>query len=723
MRLKLAAPTVRIGLSGDGKIILLQSAGGLHVVDPESGRDLWKHVHRGPLRVVLERSDAPEPPSIFRVQVASLTSREEAEALAERLRAETGELADVAHFPDRNAWRVRVGQRASREEIARVEDVLRALGFGETWVVEEAPDGGPQPTMRLVDDVYNDMPLAVRRLLVLPASAGRPIQVGETSYRGVVEIRLTRRRALQAINELNLEEYLRGVVPKELGPTVYPELEALKAQAVAARTYTIANRGQFTQDGYDICDTARCQVYGGQSAEHAVSDFAVAQTAGLIATYEGRPINALYTSTCGGHTEDLANVFREMKGPYLKGVECYPEREALAASRRTLKGAFDGRPIVLPGGERIDGAVALLEVFGVIQAGENDATFLSALLTPHDAGGWTRRALRAAGKRPAGGVVLERPIADLADLAVYLVDALGWAERLERLIDPRDIPSLLDDMALAATPEPSRRALAYMLREDILPRLRGDAQAAAAGGPRRPVTRGMLARALHRLLARYEAIPLTAAKYRGFEGDTMTLQASGSLSFRPLAPRLHLLLAMEGERVPVARHALQYGDNLEYHLDEAGRVDMLVFKPNQRGAADDRYSNYHVWETRISRADLEERIRSRASVGRLVDVLPGKRGVSGRLLDLTVVGSSGRAVFRGFDIERLLGLRESLFVVDRQYGTDGRVEAFVFSGKGWGHGVGLCQVGAYGMALRGKSFEEILRHYYTGIAIEKAAAR
>ena len=81
------------------------------------------------------------------------------------------------------------------------------------------------------------------------------------------------------------------------------------------------------------------------------------------------------------------------------------------------------------------------------------------------------------------------------------------------------------------------------------------------------------------------------------------------------------------------------------------------------------------------------------------------------------------SAFQRPTLRAVLGLRETLFVVDRQYDADGRVGTFVFSGKGWGHGVGMCQVGAYGMALRGKSFEEILHHYYTGITLEKTSPR
>jgi stage II sporulation protein D len=69
-----------------------------------------------------------------------------------------------------------------------------------------------------------------------------------------------------------------------------------------------------------------------------------------------------------------------------------------------------------------------------------------------------------------------------------------------------------------------------------------------------------------------------------------------------------------------------------------------------------------------------------------------------------------------------LGLKEDLFVMDRQYDKDGNVSVFVFSGKGWGHGVGMCQVGAYGMALRGKTYREILAHYYSGAEVTGAYA-
>ena len=73
------------------------------------------------------------------------------------------------------------------------------------------------------------------------------------------------------------------MVPNELSPAAFPEIEALKAQAVAARTYALRNKGEYLFKGYDLCATAACQVYRGRSTEHPLTDQAVAETRGLVA--------------------------------------------------------------------------------------------------------------------------------------------------------------------------------------------------------------------------------------------------------------------------------------------------------------------------------------------------------------------------------------------------------------------------------------------------------
>jgi stage II sporulation protein D (peptidoglycan lytic transglycosylase) len=96
-----------------------------------------------------------------------------------------------------------------------------------------------------------------------------------------------------------------------------------------------------------------------------------------------------------------------------------------------------------------------------------------------------------------------------------------------------------------------------------------------------------------------------------------------------------------------------------------------------------------------------------------------RRSPAGRVIEMRVATDAAEAVLRRFDVRQALELPEMLFTVEKATGPQGESE-FVFLGRGWGHGVGLCQNGAYGMALAGASFDAILRHYYTGIDIVPA---
>src|SRR5262245_62463355 len=97
------------------------------------------------------------------------------------------------------------------------------------------------------------------RLIFLPKGskiqidAGVPIEFDNRTYRGKIEVFVNSRNTLTVVNELPLEEYLFGVVPNELNPVTFSEIEALKAQAVAARTYIVRNIGQYKNEGNDIC--------------------------------------------------------------------------------------------------------------------------------------------------------------------------------------------------------------------------------------------------------------------------------------------------------------------------------------------------------------------------------------------------------------------------------------------------------------------------------------
>ncbi|HST62922.1 MAG TPA: SpoIID/LytB domain-containing protein [Longimicrobium sp.] len=155
--------------------------------------------------------------------------------------------------------------------------------------------------------------------VVLTSSDGL-VTIGTAPYRGVAEVRINGSGTLAGVNELPIEQYLYGVVPRELPPTVYDELEAQKAQAIAARTYAMRGLGKRASDGYDMLATTTDQVYGGYAAEHPVSSQAVDETRGLVATYNGALIEALFFSTSGGATANNEDVYNSAPVPYLRGV-------------------------------------------------------------------------------------------------------------------------------------------------------------------------------------------------------------------------------------------------------------------------------------------------------------------------------------------------------------------------------------------------------------------
>lgn len=144
-------------------------------------------------------------------------------------------------------------------------------------------------------------------------------------YRGYLEL-TAGNGLLTVINRVGLEDYLKGVVPSEM-PKDWP-LEALKAQAVAARTYALYQRSQSAEEEYDLLSDINDQVYRGMERESPRTDLAVRRTAGTILTYQNRLVQALYHSTSGGRTENSEAVFNGGRVPYLKSVVCKFDRSS-----------------------------------------------------------------------------------------------------------------------------------------------------------------------------------------------------------------------------------------------------------------------------------------------------------------------------------------------------------------------------------------------------------
>ena len=152
------------------------------------------------------------------------------------------------------------------------------------------------------------------KALASPADSSFKIinaQYGQ-EYRGELEISIDGSgHKINAVNIIDLENYLRGVIAGEM-PSAwgnYGGMEALKAQAVVARTYALYEQGLQRHSGYHLCDAQHCQVYGGKGAETFNTDQALAETRGEILTYNGEVIEPFYNATNGGFTEQPQNVW------------------------------------------------------------------------------------------------------------------------------------------------------------------------------------------------------------------------------------------------------------------------------------------------------------------------------------------------------------------------------------------------------------------------------
>ena len=155
------------------------------------------------------------------------------------------------------------------------------------------------------------------RLIIRPGKNGFASVKGKW-YRG--ELLVLNNSKLTVINDIPLEQYLLGVVPSEM-PSGW-NYEALKAQSIAARSYAVANLGKNGAKGYDLKDNTYDQAYGGASAEKQSTNRAVADTKGIVATYNKRVISAYYCASAGGQTKESGDVWTRNL-PYIRSVDSF----------------------------------------------------------------------------------------------------------------------------------------------------------------------------------------------------------------------------------------------------------------------------------------------------------------------------------------------------------------------------------------------------------------
>jgi peptidoglycan hydrolase-like amidase len=516
---------------------------------------------------------------------------------------------------------------------------LAQVGFSDQKRIGAGYGGG------VVVEGEGGVSVRADRVRVVPLEL-EPVRVGGKSVRGELEIRAGL-EAVTVINVLSLEEYLRGVVPGEMGPRTFPLLDALKAQAVAARTYAIAHLGDHAQEGYDLCDSPSCQYYEGAGAEHPLTDRAIRETAGEIVVYQGRPIDAMYHSTCAGHTEDAAALFPQRAQPYLKGVVCRGERTLAAGD------GAKGGPWLGPQDRLTSVADALAAAVGVPREPRTLAAKLS-------------------GTRPGAG-------------AAGLLKAFGLG----------GVAEMLDVTTVQGTDETTLE----LLRTFRLPLPPPPRSGGRSGWELALVVR------LGQLAGKVQAV--SGRLVPGPQGVRLVSDAGDNP--RDLRGR-ETVLERRGEKW--RRNTLSFPSGSSATLWCAGETcPLLEVEPLDEADAGS------AWTWWVRELPLEE-IARRLGVPGTREVRVTRRGVSGRALAVSVTGSNGAKEFPGMAFRRALDLPDTLFVTMRS-GTPSQ-PAVRFLGRGWGHGVGLCQNGAYGLARGGASYQEILKTYYTGVEVARA---
>jgi stage II sporulation protein D len=538
-----------------------------------------------------------------------------------------------------------------------------------------------------------------------------PVRFNDRPYRGSIEVFANTRGALTVVNVLGLEDYVKGVVPNELSPGGFPSLEAQKAQAIAARTYALRNIGQYMSQGFDLLPTTRSQVYKGLTSEHALSSRAVDETRGIIATFDGQPINALYTSTCGGRTEDSQNIFIDSVS-YLTGRECAAEGRAMLApfTITTTREPADLKEQNLEIAR--DFALLSIHSFGFLRPKVGDS-WLEDHSEVDEVRSWLSSVARMA--RQVAPTVTETVHLPPA-FATALSTAVFGESRGGTLLNNADVQYFLAVKDANEIPEGNRADVAFLIREGYLSALPD-----ASLRPREPLSRGRALHSIARVLEARNLLQLQKASARPTADGSLVLRSTRGKDQTVKVSADAYLFRQIGERMyPVSSVTLVGGEPVVFHVSASGQVDYLEVRPAPNGAAADRSSPFANWSTDLSLGQVQARLsRYLSGIGSLIDLRVASRGRSRRATDLEVVGTAGTNHVRGGRIRSALGLREQLFVIERKHDENGRVTGFTFLGRGWGHGVGLCQVGAYGLARQGYSHEQILKAYYTGIDLTR----
>jgi len=685
---------------------------------------------------------------IFEIQ--NIPSANEANGVAAEVREQTGETAQVSVEEGKPTWKVWIGApKESKEEADAFKSMLAEKGVDDVVVIAETKTVVSNDAVALSQQVRNAGRSEVRSLVRSTGSSSvtnsnyidpnlrevivsgpsepakysslksvsfgsyndrlNPVRLNGKAYRGKLEVFVNSRGSLTVVNVVPLEDYLLGVVPSELS---LPQLEAQKAQAVAARTYAIANQNTYGTKGFDMVPTVYSQVYKGVSIETAMGTRAVRETRGIVATYQGKPIMAYFTSTCGGRTENSENIFDHAE-PYLRGVEC-----SLEGHRHF--DPFTIRTVRIPARVRTESNLELVRLMSMLAV--NGFSLTTNQMTDDwfdtepsvgEISNWLNQLASRFGKVYPN---VTRETAKPAELARILSSMIYTPGAPDTLLSDSDVNYQLSFDDAGEVPQMSRADIAMLLRDGYFS-LRPDMTLQ----PNRPLTRAEFLRLIRQILEKRKWTPTLQSGQAKATVDGKLVVRNGK-SDRPLMvrPDVFLFRMFGNTMYPVREAALIGGESVRFQTDSTGAVAYLEIEPTEQTTVAENMSPFTNWNTTLSSGEVQSRLsRYVRGIGTLYDVNIKTKGYSRRAVELEIIGSNGTKSLKGGAIRSALRLREQLFVINKRY-SGSTVASYTFTGRGWGHGVGMCQYGAYGLAKMGVKYDEIIRHYYTGVDLTQA---
>ena len=716
-------PPIRIGLTTAAKEIRISSSGDYFITEkvPEAAQKLAQ----GEIQIRVDLG-TEEASAAYRIQVASLSNAEAAEDLKAKLTELFSSPVVLRENAETGTIQVRIGEFPAKEDAQPLLKNLSESGYRDAFPVKEtiSTKGGKiKLALRGSNDLFRLSPAG---FLIQPSSNTSFLSVDGKPYRGLLDIFLNKSGKITVVNQLGTEEYLLGVIPAEIPPSRYPEFDALAALSIAARTYALYHMGRYRAEGFDLTADTRTQVYGGISIEEDATNEAVHRTASLAVYYQDKPIDAMYMSTCGGRTEDFSSVYDAPEVPYLKSTVCAiesgPEKGATI-----LEGKHElEQSIISDDGSVANRGIELAQIVGIIEPrAEISPQFLASPAGKDEIVRWVGNARKLARKNRSNDSSDTKGIETRAGFLRYAAESFFGAGEIQRKLSTRDLGYYMDNLKDGdAVPEQARYALTYLMQSGLW---RPNADNRVRPGD--PILRRD---ALFLLLNWTESVrpdilskgTFVTAKENdagGVSNAAISVKRGKQTQELRLSEKPRLFRLDAGRPIPVSSIKILGNEKLSFYIGPSGTIDFLEIELSPNGASSDRYSPAANWDVTIDKSAVAEKLRNlTGNIGQFKDMEPSRLGNSGRAVRVQVSGSRSSVEINGYKVRNALGLRDTLYTLTRAYNSDGSVASFTFHGRGYGHGVGLCQVGAFGMARAGHSYEEILKTYYRGVEIKKA---